>query len=170
MSTDTSNTATSASDIVFPTKVVALVVLKTPAGEPVRVKIRKLDIAEVAAVRAQFPAIFRKPTEDEKRTAGRPRTPEQEAKAAADFKGSANALIIAAAEEPRFCLGKVPKDGAAPIEAIYDDDRSVLFEAIMRLSDMFEGDASSEEPGNGGAAADGLATFPDQHAAGSEPG
>jgi hypothetical protein len=51
---------TSAADIPSPYSSITLPKLRTAAGDPIRVRFRKLDAADLALARAQFPGAFPK--------------------------------------------------------------------------------------------------------------
>lgn len=165
---------TSAADIPSPYSSITLPKLRTAAGDPIRVRFRKLDAADLALARAQFPGAFPKPrTEAEKKVAlerAKNRTPEEEAKAIRDFKTMACAVIVAGCVEPRFCMGLDPIDGAAPVAALNDEDQSELWEAIMRHSDMLPDDEEAKDKGegSGSATAAALGDFHGERSEGSE--
>lgn len=168
---------TSAADIPSPYSSITLPKLRTAAGDPIRVRFRKLDAADLALARAQFPGAFPKPrTDAEKKAAlerAKNRTPAEEAKAIRDFKTMACAVIVAGCVEPRFCMGLEPADGAAPVGALGDEDQSALWEAIMRHSDMMpdeEGEETKDKSeGSGSATAAALGDFHGERPEGSEP-
>lgn len=128
-------------------------VTKDASGAPVRIKYRRVRKARLIAVTGVAPMLLaeRKMTNDERAEYMARLSPGMVAERALQMAAMWDAVIIAAAVEPRFTDRDDPADGEAHIELLDDDDKAMLTDAVLTLSGMIAKEGGETE---------GLASFP----------
>ena len=154
--------ATKGSKIHKVTRTVTLIKTFDDDGAPVEVVVRRLRPTAIINIYKGIPGIVDEQTAADAIAEAATLTQHEKVAETEKYIAIADAVVCAAAVEPRFYAGEMPTGGDpdlwADIEALHEDDRVLLVSTVMEMAGLSGSEAAKEDVA--------LSSFPDADSTG----